>query len=80
LREGSPFQTIIQTAGKESVDLIVVGAHGRKRNGYVLIGNIAKRLIKESPCPVLVVGFPGKEKLRNDYRAFAKDDVSEIFR
>ena len=60
IKKGIPFYEIIQTAEEESVDLIVMGAHGRTGLDYVLFGSTAERVVKRSPTPVLTVNFPGK--------------------
>jgi nucleotide-binding universal stress UspA family protein len=52
---GIPFQEIIKKAGELSVDLIVVGTHGRTGLEHVIVGSTAERLVRRSPIPVLTV-------------------------
>ena len=52
--EGTPFQSIIETAESRVVDLIVMGTHGRTGLTHVLMGSVAERVVRMAPCPVLV--------------------------
>lgn len=61
LKEGVAFDEIIKTAQKESVNLIVMGTHGRTGLDYILIGSTAERVVRKSPVPVLTVKLPGKK-------------------
>ena len=54
LAQGIPFQTIIETARDNSVDLIVIGTHGRTGLTHVLMGSVAEKVVRLAPCPVLV--------------------------
>jgi glycine betaine transporter len=54
IAEGIPFQTIIDTARDKSVDLIVMGTHGRTGLTHVLMGSVAEKVVRLAPCPVLV--------------------------
>jgi len=59
-REGEPFLEIIRRAKKDSVDLIVMGTHGRTGLDHVLFGSTAEKVVRKSPCPVLTVRLPGR--------------------
>ena len=52
---GIPFAEIIKKARELSVDLIVVGTHGRTGLEHVIVGSTAERLVRRSPFPVLTV-------------------------
>ena len=54
IAEGVPFQTIIETARDQGVDLIVMGTHGRTGLTHVLMGSVAEKVVRLAPCPVLV--------------------------
>ncbi len=52
---GRPFLEIIRLARNEEVDLVVVGTHGRGVIAHTLMGSVAEKVVRKSPCPVLVV-------------------------
>jgi universal stress protein A len=52
---GSPFLEIIRYAKTNSVDLIVMGTHGRGPIAHMLLGSVAEKVVRKSPCPVLTV-------------------------
>ena len=51
---GSPFQAIIDYASDQQADLIVMGTHGHTGLQHMLLGSVAERVVRLSPCPVLV--------------------------
>jgi nucleotide-binding universal stress UspA family protein len=55
LVQGTPTQTIIDTAGEQGVDLIIMGTHGRTGLAHVFLGSVAEHVVRQGPCPVLVV-------------------------
>lgn len=57
VREGKPATTILETIDELSPDLVVMGTHGRSKLDHLLIGSVAERVIRKSPCPVLIVRF-----------------------
>ena len=57
--EGDPGESIIEAATAESADLIVVGSHGRGTVGRFLIGSVSDHVVRNAPCPVLVVRSGG---------------------
>jgi nucleotide-binding universal stress UspA family protein len=40
----------------ETIDLIVVGTHGRTGISKVVLGSVAEKIFRHAPCPVLTVG------------------------
>jgi len=62
-QEGEPFYVIIQMARKESVDLIVMGTHGRTGLDHILFGSTAEKVVRKSPCAVMTIRLPGKQFL-----------------
>jgi nucleotide-binding universal stress UspA family protein len=54
LVQGTPAHMIVETAGEQGVDLIIMGTHGRTGLAHVLVGSVAEHVIRQAPCPVLV--------------------------
>jgi nucleotide-binding universal stress UspA family protein len=55
LLAGNPFLEIIRYAKAHDVDLIVMGTHGRGAIAHMLLGSVAEKVVRKSPCPVLTV-------------------------
>lgn len=53
--EGEPGSSIVDAAASELADLIIVGSHGRGRVGRLLLGSVSEHVVRNAPCPVLVV-------------------------
>ena len=51
---GVPFQSILDAAEDQNIDLIVMGTHGRTGLKHVLLGSVAEKVIRLARCPVLV--------------------------
>jgi nucleotide-binding universal stress UspA family protein len=60
--EGRPFEEICRLARARSIDLIVVSTRGNTGLKHLLLGSTAERIVRYSPCPVLVVHPPPKNK------------------
>jgi len=52
---GDPGDQIVAAAEAESVDMIVVGSHGRGTVGRLLLGSVSEHVVRNAGCPVLVV-------------------------
>lgn len=48
-------------ARAQSIDLVVVGTHGRSGIQRVLMGSVAERVVRTAPCPVLAVRTPERD-------------------
>ncbi len=55
VREGEAAEEITKVAGEEDADLVVVGSHGAGMAERALLGSTSERVVREAPCPVLVV-------------------------
>jgi len=60
-RVGSPHPEIVRYALENTIDLIVLGTHGRGALGHMLLGSVAERVVRTAPCPVLTVHHPQRE-------------------
>jgi nucleotide-binding universal stress UspA family protein len=61
VRQGTPFLEIVHYAREESIDLIVMGSHGHGPVAHLMLGNVAERVVRNAPCPVLTVRSPEHE-------------------
>lgn len=52
---GNPAREVIDLACALPADLIVLSTHGRTGVKHLLLGSVAERIVREAPCPVLVV-------------------------
>ena len=55
MREGKPHEEILKAAKDLGVDMIVIGSHGWTGMERFIFGNIARRVLKISDIPVLVI-------------------------
>lgn len=55
VRIGAPANTVIDVAGAEKVDLIVMGSHGESGAAKLLIGSVVQKVLYWATVPVLVV-------------------------
>jgi nucleotide-binding universal stress UspA family protein len=66
ITSNSPSAAIVTYARDASVDLIVMGTHGRGAIAQLLMGSVAERVVRIAPCPVLTVRHPEHEFLLPD--------------
>lgn len=55
---GKPYLEIVRYAKENAIDLIVLASHGLSGLEHVLFGSTAERVLRESPCHVLVIRRP----------------------
>lgn len=55
IRKGDPFEAILEAAEDFSTDLVVLATHGRTGVKRLVIGNVAEKIVRHAPCPVLTV-------------------------
>jgi len=58
VERGNPVEQILKHAEARSCDLIVMGTHGHGTLEDVMIGSTARRIVRRSKIPVLVVRLP----------------------
>jgi nucleotide-binding universal stress UspA family protein len=52
---------IVDYASENTIDLIVMGTHGRGAISHLLMGSVAERVVRMAACPVLTVHHPEHE-------------------
>ena len=55
ITEGIPSAQIVRYAEENSIDLIVMGTHGRTGFNHFLMGSEAEKVVRRSSCPVLTI-------------------------
>jgi nucleotide-binding universal stress UspA family protein len=70
--DGTPYKSIIDDAGKQNADLIVMGSHGHNDIEDIFIGGTSEKVIRLSPIPVLTV-YEARENYSIDKIVFASD-------
>ena len=55
IREGSPAKVILEVAGEEDVDLIVMGSSGKSGFDRFIMGSVADKVVNSAKCAVLVI-------------------------
>jgi nucleotide-binding universal stress UspA family protein len=55
---GVSHKNIVDTAQRESVDLIVMSTHGRTGLDHIILGSVTEKVVARAHCPVLVVPRP----------------------
>lgn len=58
---GRPFLEIIRYAREKTIDLIIIGTHGRSGLTQALLGSVAEKVVRKAPCPVLTVRHPAHD-------------------
>lgn len=58
LKQGAPWQQILDASEETGADLVVMGTHGRKGLGRALIGSVAEKVVRLSSVPVLTMREP----------------------
>ena len=70
VEHGDPHETILAYAEEASVDLIVMGTHGRRGLRRLFLGSVTERVVRTATVPVLTV-----RETTVDARTFPYEDV-----
>lgn len=54
-RFGDPGHRIAEVAEEIGADLVCISSHGRTGVSRLLLGSVAERVARMSPCPVLII-------------------------
>lgn len=55
VRQGEPWQMVIDVANEVGAGLVVMGTHGRRGLPRALLGSVAERVVRTCTIPVLTV-------------------------
>jgi nucleotide-binding universal stress UspA family protein len=64
---GDPVTDILSVAAENKVDLIVMASHGRSGLSRLLMGSVAEGVMRQAPCPVLIVKRPSEAPKRETH-------------
>jgi len=71
--KGRPFEEICRLAQEIDIDLIVIATRGNTGLKHLALGSTAERVVRYSPCPVLVVrGSDSQKKPAQQLATFRK--------
>ena len=56
VEEGAIVDTLLDIVQQKSIDLMVLGTHGRRGLDQLMLGSVAEKVFRLAPCPVLTVG------------------------
>ncbi|HYG78289.1 MAG TPA: universal stress protein [Planctomycetota bacterium] len=55
LLDGNTIEEILRFVQDQSIDCMIVSTHGRTGLSHLLLGSIAEKLVRLSPCPVISI-------------------------
>ena len=58
VKEGVPYEEILDYAETNDIDLVVMGTHGRTGIGRYLLGSVTEKVVRLSEIPVLTIHPP----------------------
>src|SRR2546428_12377535 len=83
---GDPAEAILRTLTREKIDMIVAGALEKEVVLHPFLGNVARRLVREAACSVMLFTKPEREPkpLRRivfvaDYSEHARNALKKTF-
>lgn len=68
-KEGDPAKVIMKAAEEENVDLLISGALEKESSIKYFLGSVARRIMRESACSVLILTSAAERK--NGFKKFA---------
>ena len=57
-----PAEAILDKQSKGAYELVVMGSHGRKGFGRILMGSVSESVLREANCPVLIIKKVAEKK------------------
>jgi nucleotide-binding universal stress UspA family protein len=65
-KPGKPGDTIVECAAELDVELIIMGKHRQGFVDHLLSGSVTEKVVRDAPCPVLIVHYPEHEFIVED--------------
>lgn len=65
IHSGQPATEILRTIEAQSCDWVVMGTHQRRGLGHWLNGSVAEEVLRQAPCPVLIVPTTERDSAPN---------------
>lgn len=62
---GEVHSVLTKVAGQHSIDLIILGSHGRQGVSYLFMGSMSEDVTRSAACPVITVGPHARAGLEN---------------
>jgi nucleotide-binding universal stress UspA family protein len=78
IQTGRPYEEICRLARKLNMDLIVLASRGNTGLKRVVLGSTAERVVRFSPCPVLIVRRRKRKSLRGGATSSRKSPIRKI--
>ena len=60
--EGDPAEAILRAVNRENIDLMVAGALEKEVVLHPFLGNVARRIVRDAPCSVVLFTKPSVER------------------
>lgn len=73
----SPPEAIVDYVEDQSIDLVVMGTHGRRGFDRVRFGSVTEEVVRTAPAPVLTVRADTSPTIRTVRRVLAPTDFSD---
>jgi nucleotide-binding universal stress UspA family protein len=68
VRQGAPYREIVDYAGTNGVDLVVMSTHGRRGLERFLLGSTSERVVRRADVPVLTIRPDDDVDVTHPYR------------
>src|SRR5947207_9074192 len=78
--EGDPAEAILATLARENIDMLVAGALEKEIVLHPFLGNVARRLVREANCSVMLFTHPEKKPKRLRRIVFITDHSPDKLR
>lgn len=72
VKKGAAHTKILETVGKNEIDLLVMGTNGRSGFSRILMGSVTEKVIRELPCSFVTT------KTQNIFKLKFDSEIKEI--